>query len=53
MTKKATNKKVNEKLTNNSNFIVPETNEEFRELIKKVTHEELKKFLQRRTTDYV
>lgn len=44
MPKKATNKKVNRLLTNDVNFMLPETHEAFRALIKKITHEELQKF---------
>ena len=44
MPKKSTNKKVNKSLTNNDNFTLPESNEEFRNLIKKITQDELKKF---------
>ncbi len=43
MTTKTKSKKVNESLTNNANFKLPESNSEFRELIKKITQEELKK----------
>lgn len=40
---KKVNEKLNEKLTISANFNLPESNSEFRELIKKITQEELKK----------